>query len=101
MAKELTSMYKEDAAVSKTHPGMAHFAGTGPDRKSCRECSLWMPSGYFAKSNKQHGPTLKLGGCRKYKELMKKELKKVPHTAAACRWFDENEKPLPIREGSI
>lgn len=98
--KNLTLMYHEDRAVGNTHPGMAHFAGTGPDNRTCRECCEWHQLGYYAASNKKHGPTLKPGGCRKYAELMKKEVQKVPHSASVCRWFVENQSPPPIRTKS-
>jgi len=68
---------------NQTHPGMAHWGGTGPDGKSCREC------GAFEHHDRRdaHG-TLKPARCRKYSELTNGKIgKAVPFDARACKYF--------------
>lgn len=82
-----------------THPGMAHFAGSGEPGKRCRECTLWTgcagETGYYAKKG-NYGGMIKPRACEKYRELMQGVGPGVPHDAAACRFFVENPNPPPI-----
>lgn len=85
-----------------TYPGMAHFAGTGPKGKTCRECVFWTNCGllvkYYSKSG-MYGGTIKPLACAKYKELMRGEIgPAVPHDASACKYFAETATPYPITE---
>lgn len=84
--------------IAATHPGMAHFAGTGPDGATCRECSLWRHTkfDYHAKGGKYRG-MIKPVPCNKYRQLMQgNDGAKVPHDAGACRHFERNDAPPPI-----
>jgi hypothetical protein len=85
-----------------TYPGMAHFAGSGPVGKVCRECALWTgcgaQSGYYAKSGK-FGGMLKPRPCAKHKEMMAGEVGPgVPHDARACKYFSQNETPPTLTQ---
>jgi hypothetical protein len=47
------------ARNERTVPGMAHFAGTGPENMVCGGCAYWVP------------PPERIGeACAKYAELM-------------------------------
>lgn len=64
----------------RTHKGMAHFAGTGPAGKKCKDCAHFMRSG----AGNKPAP------CRKYKQLSEwdKVDRKVPMSTAACKYFE-------------
>ena len=86
-----------DVLARASHPGMAHFAGTGPQLRTCRECIFWEhdPHDYRAKTGKHRGliePAL----CRKYRQITLQVGAKVPDDAAACRYFEENSA-IPAR----
>lgn len=86
------------AQLSKTHKGMAHFAGTGPKGETCRTCVHFGmgPLDYYAASNKTHGPTLKPAPCAKFKSLMGFKGADIPHHASACSHHRKSENPPPI-----
>ena len=91
---------KLERAEAETPHGMAHWAGSGPKGKSCRQCISWdncgADPGYYAAGGKHRG-ALKPRSCRKYQELMAGEIgPAVPHNAAACKYFSENTAPPPI-----
>ncbi len=103
-----------DGAIRQTFLGQAHIAGTGPEGKTCRECSLWCvirsvkdhtgqrvtvhePPGYNAESHKLAPFELKRARCN-YR-IANKAKRNVPHYAKACRFFEQNENPpLPRTE---
>jgi hypothetical protein len=74
-----------------THPGMAHFAGTGPDNMTCRQCLHWAHHAYDyrSKTGKYHG-LIKPAPCRKYKAITGKEGDDVPDDAPSCKYFEWN-----------
>jgi hypothetical protein len=75
-----------DAAARATHPGMAHFAGTGPADTACRDCAFWSPD-----HTKGSRPieTVTKARCRRYARLMQTETgPMVPGKAASCRHFE-------------
>lgn len=83
-----------------TYPGMAHFAGSGPDQATCRGCAFWTgcgaEDGYYAKTGK-HGGTIKPRSCSKYRDMMRGDVGPgIPHDAAACKYFQENPTPPAI-----
>jgi hypothetical protein len=66
-----------------THPGMAHFAGTGPHGALCRHCEHWsgVRAGEFA--------TPRPAVCLRAKRMMGgKAIKAVPANALACSFFE-------------
>lgn len=83
--------------IAATFPGMATWAGTGPANMTCRSCSQWACRGYYAKSNKETPHALRVGGCRKLRELSGRIKIKVPHFARACRFYEQNDNPPPVR----
>lgn len=67
-----------------TYAEMAHFAGTGPDRR-CGHCLYWQRGGQ------------KEAECLKYRQLMSgKRGPKVPRGAMACKYFEEHKKKTPL-----
>lgn len=85
-----------DAFARASHPGMAHFAGTGPHLKTCRECIFWEHGvhDYRAKTGKYRG-LIEPATCRKYRAITLQIGAKVPDDAAACRYFEENSSIPP------
>lgn len=73
--------------IRKTYAGQAHFAGTGPEDKTCRLCKYWLDEGRAASG------ILKPAKCGRFKEMTGKHGNAVPHQAPACKYFVENEKP--------
>lgn len=87
---------KTEAALSKTHAGQAHFAGTGPDGKSCRQCVHWAFAGHYA-IRSHHGGALKPAPCGQFKRMMNAAGAPVPAKAKACRFFSELEDAEKLR----
>jgi hypothetical protein len=80
-----------DGMARATFAGMAHFAGTGPELKTCRECQHWDhggPHDYYAKRGK-FGGLIKPARCRKYGALTNAAGDKVPDDAPACKHFTD------------
>lgn len=99
----LTAGYDAETVhrLRRTVPGMAHFAGSGPDGKTCRQCEHWSFSDYYAKASLS-GRLLKPGPCAKWKRLMQTSVNKpVPHNTAACRFFEQADKPPPFIKGRV
>jgi hypothetical protein len=87
------------ALSRRTHEGMAHFAGTGPEDRTCRECEHWMSRGKWSREG-----DLGMGGepldspCAKARQfMMKRRTASVPHDACACKWFVLSERPQPLK----
>lgn len=74
-----------------THKGMAHWAGSGPMGKTCRECAFWQTSGRW--QNDEPTPSK----CARFFQLMHQWGQTVPHRAYACRHFEQAEQPQPLR----
>lgn len=83
-----------DARIKRTHLGQAHFAGTGPEGKTCRECVHFSSGGYFSKSDRERAKTLKPGLCTA--PMPGKARRKFPHTALSCSLFEQDPEPMPI-----
>lgn len=96
---------KTAALIEASRPGMAHFAGTGPEGRTCRECIHWsrkwkdidhdesIKSGDF----KRDFGVLKPRRCRKFWRMTNHQRGKgLPHGTASCRHFDENPDPPPV-----
>lgn len=80
-----------DTLVRQSFSGMAHFAGTGPNGRTCRECIFFNhgPYDYRAKNGKYRGEILP-ADCKKYQQITQCKGDAVPDVAAACKYFDEN-----------
>ena len=99
MTKPLVDESTHDRSIkARSHPGQAHFGGTGPAGKTCREC--W----HFEIQQADHGgaPTtfsytqadLKPGTCAKFAAMMRvNSCPSFPHSAAACKYFEVNPSP--------
>lgn len=92
-----------DHMARRTHPGMAHFAGTGPAGATCRECVFFGASfntaGRFNYSSKTGGKggQIKPHPCEKFRQMMNGKVGNgVPEDASACKYFDRNANP-PLR----
>lgn len=85
-----------DALARASHPGMAHFARTGPVNTTCRECIFWDhgPHDYRAKGGKYRG-LIEPARCKKYQQITARPGDKVPDDAPACRYFEQNEAAPP------
>ena len=86
--------------ILRTHLGQAHIAGTGPEGKTCRECSHWFNrdgNGRLcaAKYQGDGSGTLHLQGARCNRPILNKADRLVPHNADACRLFEQEESPPP------
>jgi hypothetical protein len=85
--------------IRATYAGMAHFAGTGPEGRTCRACIFWTgcgdPVGYSSKLG-----TPNPRRCAKYQAVMNgKRGDKVPHDARACRHFEDTRASQPPLQG--
>ena len=67
------------APPTKSHAGMAHFAGTGPEGKVCGECAHYW-----------HAPDGFEGRCGMYRKLMGRKRLDVrfPKTVESCKYFE-------------
>jgi hypothetical protein len=83
-----------------TYPGQAHWGGSGPRGKTCRECTFWaLPErdAYFAGSD-----LLKDQSCNKAKAMMNLVMSpKVPPLARACKYFAPRENPPPLSRATL
>ena len=101
MPLPLTEIFDEvsERGMRETPNGMAHWKGSGPKGKTCRECMHYdlanRPKRYRS-DGKDHGKgELMPAGCREWKRLMKHEKcwPKLRHSLAACKYFDEKANP--------
>lgn len=83
--------YEERRKHQRSHKGQAHFAGTGPGNKSCRECVSWQHTGQY------DGKGPKPARCRQFQTLTGKQGPNVPHTAYSCKYFQQNPNPPRLR----
>jgi hypothetical protein len=74
-----------------THKGMPDWAGAGPMGRTCRECVFWQSNWSWRKG--EPAPAR----CAKFEILQHRQGFKIPHTAYACRHFELNDQPQPIR----
>lgn len=83
----LTAPNKEiDRQQRKTFPGMAHFAGTGPDGKCCKDCLHWYT--LSRGGNKIHD-TRTDRPCWKYKRMTDDKVdRRIMPGASACKYFE-------------
>jgi len=77
----LTAIFDVDEAASRTPPGMAHWAGTGPAGEQCMRCS------HYAKGRALAAGGRSQGHCRKYAEMMDGSIVKFSEHTPACKHF--------------
>lgn len=68
---------------SEIFPGMAHYAGEGPAKKTCGDCAH---RGYY-RTNRD-GQTFRTGGCRMFPRLAGRHGPPVKREWAACKYFE-------------
>ena len=84
-----------ESKVARTPRGMAFWAGTGPDGKTCRECKFFTFEGY--KSNRGHkGGLLKNGKCQKFSALAQIDGPPISFELSSCKHFEQNPTPPAI-----
>lgn len=83
-----------------THPGMAAWAGSGPEGKTCRECKSFQSAGHYSVSGKHQGG-LKPGICAEHAKYMGKKGPAFPYYALACGKFDQSDNPPSIAVTSL
>lgn len=79
---------KVDEQLAQTHHGQAHFATTGPEGRTCRECRWWA---HLKQKWHPYNGALRDSRCIKFKRLTGRRGKPVPHYAASCSHFQEGE----------
>ena len=79
----------------ETVPGMAHWAGTGPENTTCRQCLHWnrgLKPDYYRGGFQ--ASMLKPAPCDKYRRMMNDAPgPAIEHYIPSCRHFEPNEKP--------
>lgn len=74
--------------IGQTHAGMASWS-VSDGRAECRECVFFQ----HAQERRLADGRLGAARCGKYRQLMRKDGPKVPHTANACRFFELSPAP--------
>ena len=101
MSDHLTNPYGEKGKLyAQTYDGMASWAGTGPEDKTCRECGLYRMKGYYSVNGK-YGGMLKPGTCAKFAVLMKMSGPSFPYHAKACNKFEQSSNPPPVNKYQV
>lgn len=92
MLPRTTEMFEDNVAtqIARSHEGMAHFAGTGPEKAMCCECEHFRSQdkgGNWTRSKSQP--------CQQFIRMMKanpkrapKKLLKIPRRTPACKYFE-------------
>src|SRR5262249_39721909 len=73
--------------ISKTRPGMAHFADTGPCGTTCGECAHF---GYLRQPRNRTGTR---AGCAEFHRLTDKHGPVIADTTPSCRYFQHKAAP--------
>jgi hypothetical protein len=70
----------------QTRPGMAHWSGSGPKGKTCRDCMFW---GVGNKFRRDTWGELRPRQCTKFTRLSGgRRGDGVPHGCWACKYFE-------------
>jgi hypothetical protein len=86
-----------------TYPGMAFFAGTGPNGKCCEDCRF---RGYRrdAKTGKWSEDlqsftynSYRVQGCEQYRRLTNQHGPEIPKQARSCKYFEDKTKSKRAR----
>lgn len=83
----LTQAHPNHWEIADSYPGMAHFAGTGPKGRRCRDCAFWAGG----ENTKASRPRVKAAPCAKFRHLTRAAGKPVPARAWSCKYFQEAE----------
>lgn len=100
MSPKLKEAYAPEleSQMRQTAEGMAHWAATGPERTTCRQCSHWNHEGYYSAGKKIGGNALKPGVCSKYAALTRRKGKKIPHATPSCKYFEQSDRAPTIQK---
>ena len=75
-----------ERAESLTAPGMAHWAGSGPEGAACGKCRFF---GYeYTKSNGDH--TFKRSACGKFYTMTRRHGGSLDERQIGCKYFEKN-----------
>lgn len=98
MTDHLTEVLPPKFSTAHTYPGMASWAGWGPEGMTCRQCRKFKSPGYYSPRG-QKGGGLRPGKCSWANGGMKTSGQPFPHDAKACNKFVENDDPQPPFSG--
>lgn len=80
----LTSGYGDlEKAIKATVPGMAYFAGTGPDGRQCHWCGFWGGKKVRRNADGLLKPVL----CRRAVAMGARANRGIPADTPACKYF--------------
>ncbi len=94
MTDHLTNPHPEK--FKRLIPGMASWAGWGPDGMTCRHCEDFISNGHYSRTS-HHVGAPKDGKCRVTKRYYGREGASFSPHSAACNKFVEAEKPFPLK----
>lgn len=85
---------KLEGQAKKTHEGQAHFAGSGPNGKTCGDCTF---KGYYRKGRERWNEarqehiarSRKVQGCEKFLRMTGIHGPDIPADALACKYFEQ------------
>ncbi len=91
----LTQPYDSDTQdrIKSTPAGMAHWAGSGPENKTCRECKFMLKHGNFSTNAKKNAGRLKPVKCAKHESMMGGKGASFDPATSACRFFQQDPEP--------
>lgn len=93
---ELTQQRYKDS-----HAGMAHWAGTGPEGTTCRQCQHAYDFDRYSKSHKTMAGRLRNARCRRYQGMTGRKGNKFDPNTASCRFFVEHPNPPALVESEF
>jgi hypothetical protein len=82
--------------IAATPSGMAHWAGSGPDLKTCRECVFFDHGNSYYSKTGMRGGGLKPAKCKKYRAMTQQNGGNIPHETRACKYFEQSDKVPPV-----
>jgi len=75
--------------IRNTAPGMAHFAGSGPQGRCCRECKSWNYERSIRNRSGEVVRTERHKGCQQFERLSGRRGPQINPQLLACRHFQE------------
>jgi hypothetical protein len=92
----LTNPYSEEwsARIAETPAGMAHWRGSGPDGKFCKDCREMFRSDDEVR---REGGGIRSRRCQKFSRLMGAGGRAIPAMTPACIYFETNDLEIPAQ----
>ena len=84
------------AMIAATHSGMAHWSGSGPEFKTCRECTFFDHGNSYYSKTGMRGGGLKPAKCKKYRAMTSQSGDNIPHATRACKYFEQADTVPPV-----